>query len=194
MIAALASSSKQKPTATSQMAKMSSAQIKRKRSKLLDLLLNTNWSKQAQQATNLMKLNKILLACDANFIDEKSGESPITLVICSPQLNPTNQHNRSNGAASLAHSGNNTIGCSQSASLFNLQCNSSASHNQLTLKQTSAADICQSSAPLVERILLLLIKSGAQVDFRNKDDQTPLHVAALKSNFWALKTLLDLGK
>ena len=63
----------------------------------------------------------------------------------------------------------------------------------MTLQQTSAADISQSKAPLVEKILLLLVKSGALIDFRNSDGRTPLHIAAMKSNFWAAKTLLNLG-
>ena len=169
----------------------SSSQSKRKRLKLLDLLLNTNWSKQSQQSANLMKLNKILLVCDANFLDEKSGESPLSLAISSPQINSKT----GSGQNASANCQTNTIpSCPQSASLFNLQYHSMASHNQLTLQQTSASDLSQSKAPLVERILLLLVKSGALIDFRNSDGQTPLHVAAMKSNFWALKTLLDLGE
>jgi hypothetical protein len=202
MIAKLASSNganSQKASSNQAAATMSSSasQSKRKRSKLLDLLLNTNWSKQSQQAANLMKLNKILLVCDANFLDEKTGESPLSLVITSPQINDTQLSSkatrlRSSGGASLTSSAN---GCPQSTSLFDLQSqHSTTSHNLLTLHQTSAVEISQSKAPLVERILLLLIKSGALIDFRNSDGRTPLHVAAKASNFWALKTLLDLGK
>lgn len=194
MIAKLASASSQKSMTKQPASSALSSQSKRKRSKLLDMLLNTNWSKHSQQANNLIKFNKILLVCDVNFLDEKTGESPLSLAISSPQINATTSGSLSNGGNGQALSIPTTIGCPQSASLFNLQCHSTASHNQLTLQQTSAADICQSKTPLVERILLLLIKSGALIDFRNKDGRTPLHVAAMKSNFWALKTLLDLGK
>lgn len=167
----------------------SASQSKRKRTKLIDFLLNTNWSKQNQQANNLIKLNKILLGLDPNFLDEKTGESPLSLAINSQQIN------NPLSSASAYHSPTATLGCTQSASLFNIQNqNPSISHNILTLRQTNVSDLSQSKAPLVERILLLLIKNGAKVDFRNDDSRTPLHVAAMKSNFWALKTLLDLGK
>lgn len=205
MIAKLASSNgatSQKASSNQSAAAMSSAssssasQSKRKRSKLLDLLLNTNWSKQSQQAANLMKLNKALLVCDANFLDEKTGESPLSLVITSPQINETQATTKSNRSKSTANQlTNSTNGCPQSTSLFDLQSqHSTTSHNLLTLHQTSAVEISQSKAPLVERILLLLIKSGALIDFRNNDGRTPLHVAAKVGNFWALKTLLDLGE
>lgn len=183
---------------TSAAASTSSSQCKRRRSKLLDLLLGTNWSKQSQQASGLNKLNKALLICDANFLDDKSGESPLSLVISSSQINST-PISASNNRAQISGAGQSfnfsTHGCPQSTSLFNLQIqHPTTSYSQLTLQQTSAADIIQSKAPLVEKILLLLIKSGALIDFRNNDGRTPLHVAAMKSNFWALKTLLDLGE
>lgn len=172
----------------------SASQSKRKRSKLLDLLLNTNWSKQSQQASNLMKLNKVLLVCDANFLDEKTGESPLSLVITSPQINETQVTTKTNRIRTTAGA-TTTNGCPQSTSLFDLQSqHSTTSHNMLSLQQTSAVELSQSKAPLVEKVLLLLIKSGALIDFRNNDGRTPLHIAAMKSNFWALKTLLDLGK
>lgn len=193
-----AAGQKSSANTTAAPAASSSSQCKRKRSKLLDLLLNTNWSKQSQQASNLMKLNKVLLVCDANFLDEKSGESPLSLAISSSQINATPTAAGAAPATSVNRlhlEGAKTNGCPLSASLFNLQFqHPSTSHNQLSLQQTSAADISQSKAPLVERILLLLIKSGALIDFRNSDGRTPLHVAAMKSNFWALKTLLDLGE
>lgn len=174
----------------------SAAQSKRKRAKLVDILLATNWSKQSQQVANLMKLNKTLLACDANFLDEKSGESPLSLAISSPQIHQATISVHNQQQPLLAAS------CAQSASLFNLQCQSASLSSsglggcmsQLMLQQTSKSEIIQSKASLIERILLLLVKSGAQIDFRNSDGRTPLHVAAIKSNFWALKTLLDLGK
>lgn len=192
MIAKLASGGSQKPCPSSGTASMSASQCKRKRAKLLDLLLNTNWSKQNQQATNLMKLNKVLLCCDPNFLDEKSGESPLSLAISSQQINSPLSSSLSNHLAGYSTT---SLACSQSASLFNLQTHyASSSHNQLTLRQTSASDLSQSKAPLVERISLLLIKNGAKVDYHNNDSRTPLHVAAVKSNFWAAKTLLDLGK
>lgn len=184
-----------------------SAQSKRKRAKLLDILLNSNWSKQSQQASYMTKLNKILLACDPNFLDEKSGESPLSLAISSAQIN-SNFNN--NGTHSLANqsivgtsssssllSGTNST---QSNSLFSLQ---SANYSkmapttingQLILQQTNISELSQSKAPLIERLIILLVKFSARIDFRNSDGKTPLHVAAMKSNFWALKTLLELGK
>lgn len=195
MIAKLASGGSQKSSTSSTAAgaaSMSASQSKRKRSKLLDLLLNTNWSKQNQQATNLMKLNKILLCCDPNFLDEKTGESPLSLTISSQQINSPLSASSNHLSSSLSST---AFGGTQSASLFNLQSqHASTSYSQLTLRQTSAADLSQSKAPLVEKISLLLIKNGAKVDFRNNDSRTPLHVAAMRSNFWALKTLLDMGK
>lgn len=199
-----------------------SAQSKRKRSKLLDILLNSNWSKQNQQASNIMKLNKILLVCDANFLDEKTGESPISLAISSSQINNLNSTSTSNHAISssmlltntslaTSHFGSLTVTATatttastnpiiscppQSASLFNLTAQSIGKGpiTRHTLQQTNISDLSQSKAPLIERILLLLVKSGAQIDFRNSDGKTPLHIAAMKSNFWALKTLLELGE
>jgi len=190
MIARLASGGSQKSSTSSTAASTSASQSKRKRSKLLDLLLKSNWSKQSQQVNHLVQLNKALLNCDPNFLDDKTGESPISLAISSQQINsPLTSSHQSSGLTS------STLGCTQSASLFDIQSHhNSSSHNQLTLKQTSSIDISQSKAPLVERILLLLIKNGARVDFRNGDSRTPLHIAAMKSNFWALRTLLDLGE
>lgn len=187
------------------LAPSNSAQSKRKRTKLLDLLLNSNWSKQSQQASNMMKLNKILLVCDANFIDEKSGESPLSLAISSAQIN-----SNFNGAHLLANQ--SIVGASSSNSLLSgtncyLQSNSlftlpSANHlktttptsGHLMLQQTNISELSQSKGPLIERLILLLAKFGSRIDFRNNDGKTPLHVAAIKSNFWALKTLLELGK
>lgn len=173
-----------------------SAQSKRKRSKLLDMLLNTNWSKQSQQATNLTKLNRILFVCDANFLDEKSGESPLSLVITSQQINASNRQ-QSNQQQINQHQQTSSYlkmgPTSPPSSLFSLQCQS-MDLSQSALLKASISDLCQSHAPLVQRIILLLIKYGALIDFRNSDGRTPLHVATMKSNFWALKTLLDLGK
>lgn len=186
-----------------------SSQSKRKRAKLLDILLNSNWSKQSQQASNMMKLNKILLVCDGNFLDEKSGESPLSLAISSAQIN-----SNFNGAHLLANqsivgisSSSNSLlanaatNCSQSnQSLFALQSatSSNQAHNQgssqMMLQQTNVSELSHSKAPLIERLIILLAKFGARIDFRNSDGKTPLHVAAMKSNLWALKTLLELGK
>lgn len=189
-----------------------SSQSKRKRAKLLDILLNSNWSKQSQQASNMMKLNKILLVCDANFLDEKSGESPLSLAISSAQIN-----SNFNGAHLLANQSivgitsssnslfaNTTTNCSQSnQSLFALQSsitlasnnlNQGTTSSQMMLQQTNVSELSQSKAPLIERLIILLAKFGARIDFRNSDGKTPLHVAAMKSNLWALKTLLELGK
>lgn len=190
---------------------IASSQSKKKRAKILDLLLNTNWSKQSQQAGQLTRLNKLLLVCDANFIDEKSGESPLSLIVGSQQINYTNTPNHhqlmmaSNLMVGQSPSSSHHHSYTQSASLFNLQANcssastsslllSSQQNSQMLLQQTNIADLVHSKAPLVERLILLFIKSGAQVDMRNADGRTPLHVAAIKSNLWALKTLLDLGE
>lgn len=210
---------------------MSLLSSKRKRSKLLDILLNTNWSKESQQAAKLLKLHKILLVCDSNFLDEKTGQTPLCLAISSPQIiaatqanivgSPTHNHNlagittTASGLANLSSStissqqfqaphnhhhhhyqatvSGGGISCPQSASLFDLQCQVTST-GPSQLQQTNIQELSQSRAPLIERLTLLLVKSGAQIDFRNCDGQTPLHVAAIKSNFWALKTLLDLGK
>lgn len=178
-----------------------SAQSKKKRSKLIDILLNSNWSKQSQRSSLLIKLHKILLSCDANFLEEKTGQSPVSLAISSSQINATGQSTLAAGvgtnqALSLGLSLTaTTTSCPQSASLFDLQCQSTASeYNQLALQQTNIDELSHSKAPLIERILLLLVKSGALIDFRDADGKTPLHMAAMKSNFWALKTLLELGK
>lgn len=185
---------------TARQTPQNSAQSKRKRSKLLDILLNSNWSKQNQQSSNLMKLNKILLVCDANFLDEKTGESPISLAIGSSQINSNANNNGSTNQTSHFGSLSNhhpIISCPpQSASLFNITAQSTgkAPITRHALQQTNISDLSQSKAPLIERILLLLVKSGALIDFQNSDGRTPLHVAAMKSNFWALKTLLELGK
>lgn len=235
--------------------------LMRKRPKLLDQLLNTNWSKTSQQASNLNKLNRLLLTSELNQLDEKSGQSPLGLVILSPAINYNNpkqqQHNQSqnvnstsllstssssttlssvatifsNSVASqqttssnslnqslssiLSHSSNSTTSSSSNnhatpasqlaindhlsstlpkdSSLFALQCQSSG----LSLDQvlaTSVSDLILSKAPLVERIIQLMVKAGARLDLANNDGRTPLHLSAQKSNFWALKTLLDLGK
>lgn len=156
-----------------------SSQCKRKRAKLIEMLLGTNWSKQSQQAKNLMKLSKLLLACNPNFNDEKSGQSPLGLAIVSSQI-------------SLAT--DSALNIQNNASLFSLQCQTSNHLDQSSLQQTNISDLSHSTAPFVERIILLFVKSGAQIDFRNPNGQTPLHLAAMKSNFWALKTLLHLGK
>lgn len=198
------------------MAPQSSAPWRKKRAKLLDVILNANWSKQGQQAANIIKLHKILLVCDANFLDEKTGESPLALAICSHQINPTiSQHNvtahdssscpSSAGAVAanvtlqsdFSHSlatGSGSVQAPaycppQSASLFDLQCQSTGLN-----QHTNISDLSHSQAPLIERLILLFYKCGAQLDFRSKDGRTPLHVAAMKSNFWALNMLLELGK
>lgn len=193
------------------LAPTNSAQSKRKRAKLLDILLNSNWSKQNQQASYMLKLNKILLVCDANFIDEKSGESPLSLAISSPQINSNNNgaHLLANQSIVGANSSSSLLSgtnCSQAASLFTLQSSIHNSSNnyknisaattngQFMLQQTNITDLSQSKGPLIERLVILLLKCGAQIDFRNSDGKTPLHVAAIKSNFWALKTLLELGR
>lgn len=213
------------------------AQLKRKRAKLVDHLLNTNWAKKSAQSSNLIKLHKIVLLCqsDLNFLDEKTGLSPISLAISSQQINQyaskscadlnasdhlhepaasdssnqsilrgslTKSRNSFNlfsgsGGNSSSSANNNNGSCPQSASLFNLQAASILSASQLNpqANSLSVTDLSLSKAPLIERVLLLLIKSGAgHLDFRNSDGKTPLHLAAIKSNIWALKTLLELGE
>lgn len=193
------------------MAPPSSAPWKKKRAKLLDVLQNANWSKQSQQAANIIKLHKILLVCDANFLDEKSGESPLTQTIGSLAINPhlsnslgladspanlqpTCANPGSAGQTALLNGGPSASLLApgfppQSASLFDLQCQSTGLN-----QHTSISDLSHSQAPLIERLILLFYKCGAQLDFRNKDGRTPLHVAAMKSNFWAINMLLELGE
>lgn len=193
---------------------IASSQSKKKRAKILDLLLNTNWSKQSQQASQILKLNKLLLVCDANFIDEKTGESPLSLIVSSQQINYPQTPNHLTSTSTLLHIGSQSS-CTQSASLFNLQAVSATNHtihssysnassslltsqqqqnSQMLLQQTNVADLAHSKAPLVERLILLFVKSGAQINFANLDKRTALHMAAIKSNLWAIKTLLELGK
>ena len=58
----------------------------------------------------------------------------------------------------------------------------------------SCAAISQSSTTsAVQRIIVCLVNGGALLDFRTKDGRTALHCAVQKSNYVALKTLLDLG-
>ncbi|XP_054160234.1 protein shank-like isoform X2 [Oppia nitens] len=98
---------------------------RRKRSRLIQAVTNGN----------IEKVAKILINCDPNFVDETSGDTPLSI------------------AAS-----------SQSAS-------------------TSAT----------QRIVVALVNGGSLLDFRTKDGRTALHCAVQKSNYVALKTLLDLG-
>lgn len=204
-----------KATTTTQTTTTSSSkknESKRKRTKLLDQLLQTNWSKQSQQANNLMKLNKMLLVCDANFLDEKSGESPLSLAISSAQINNASHqmlftsisaHSQSSTSSSSSLSSSiatatTTTANTTSAGFANLQCqipvHGLGRLELISLQQASITELIQSKALLIQRILVLLIKTGALIDFRNADGRTPLHMAAMKSNYWALKTLLDLGK
>ena len=89
----------------------------------------------AVQNGNVEKVAKILLNCDPNFVDESSGDTPLT-----------------------------------------------------------SASTCQSSTTsAVQRIIVCLVNGGALLDFRTKDGRTALHCAVQKSNYVALKTLLDLG-
>lgn len=103
----------------------STTRKKRKRSRLLSSIQNGN----------LDKVAKALVNCDPNFVDESSGETPLSL---------------------------------------------------------SAASQPQSSGTL-QQLIVAIVNGGALLDFRTKDGRTALHVAVQKSNFVALKTLLDLG-
>lgn len=218
--------------------------MRRKRPKLVEQLLNTNWSKASQQISNLSKFNRLLLISDLNILDEKSGQSPLSLVVSSTQINTLNHnssncqtHNTTNSSnscpsssssssllslgganqsSSIVSNNNNSIDDSstsnhhihhdhhhqkissnhqhnQGASLLALQCQSSGL-NMNQILTTSVSDLINSKGPLVERIIQLMVKAGGRLDMRNVDGKTPLHIAASKSNFWALKTLLDLGK
>ena len=89
----------------------------------------------AIQNGNLDKLAKVLVNCDPNFVDEASGDTPLSI------------------AASLSISNSTTQ----------------------------------------QQIIVAIVNGGALLDFRTKDGRTALHVAVQKSNFIALKTLLDLG-
>ncbi|UXI16180.1 hypothetical protein NH340_JMT02123 [Sarcoptes scabiei] len=104
----------------------SATRKKRKRSRLINQIQNGN----------VEKLSKILVDCDPNFIDENSGETPLSLAASQP---------------------------------------GSVSNN------------------VVQQLLVALVNGGAMLDFRTKDGRTALHAAVKKSNFIALKTLLDLG-
>lgn len=58
----------------------------------------------------------------------------------------------------------------------------------------SVAATCQSTTTsAVQRLIVALVNGGALLDFRTKDGRTALHCAVQKSNYVALKTLLDLG-
>lgn len=85
-------------------------------------------------------MSKALVNCDPNFVDETSGETPLSL------------------AASQTLANNNT-----------------------------------NANTALQQIIVAIVNGGALLDFRNKDGRTALHVAVQKSNFVALKTLLDLG-
>ena len=98
---------------------------KRKRARLLE----------AVTAANAEKIAKCLTSCDPNFIDDNTGETPLSLSI-------TN------------------------------------------VSQTTST---------IQRVIVALINGGALIDFRTKDGRTALHCAVQKSNYVALKTLLDLG-
>lgn len=89
----------------------------------------------AVQNGNIEKVTKILLNCDPNFVDEPSGDTPLTC----------------------------------------------------------AATSQSSTTSAVQRIIVGLVNGGALLDFRTKDGRTALHCAVQKSNYVALKTLLDLG-
>lgn len=89
----------------------------------------------AIQNGNLDKLAKALVNCDPNFVDESSGDTPLSI------------------ASSLSISNSTTQ----------------------------------------QQIIVAIVNGGALLDFRTKDGRTALHVAVQKSNFIALKTLLDLG-
>lgn len=105
----------------------STTRKKRKRSRLLSAIQNCN----------LDKIAKTIVNCDPNFVDESSGDTPLSLA-------------------------------------------ASATANQ------------QHQANL-QQIIVAIVNGGALLDFRTKDGRTALHVAVQKSNFVALKTLLDLG-
>ena len=89
----------------------------------------------AIQNGNLDKLAKALVNCDPNFVDESSGETPLSI----------------------------------------------------------ASSLSISNSTIQQQIIVAIVNGGALLDFRTKDGRTSLHVAVQKSNFIALKTLLDLG-
>lgn len=139
---------------------------KRKRAKLVELLVNTSWQKASQVEKNLSKLRKLLASCDANFIDEQTGESLLSLAVSSSQLQPPENSLTLSGAL--------------------LQ-------PKLTPNQLSDSSNYDQNTTAVERVLIILFRFGAKLDSKNKDSRTALHMAAIRSNFWALKTLLELG-
>ncbi|CAG2113655.1 unnamed protein product, partial [Medioppia subpectinata] len=98
---------------------------RKKRSRLVTAVTNCNVEKVA----------KILVNCDPNFVDETTGETPLSVV--------------------------------------------------------SASQSATNSA--VQRVIVALVNGGALLDFRTKEGKTALHCAVQKSNYVALKTLLDLG-
>ncbi|KAG9509517.1 SH3 and multiple ankyrin repeat domains protein 3, partial [Fragariocoptes setiger] len=105
-----------------------SVRCRRKRTKLIDAINNVN----------LDKLCKCLASCDPNFVDEASGECPLSLA-------------------------------------------------------ASCQALAQAPAATVQKIIVALVNAGALLDFRNQHGKTALHLAVQKSNYNALKTLLDLG-
>jgi SH3/ankyrin repeat-containing protein len=56
-----------------------------------------------------------------------------------------------------------------------------------------AATSQSATTSAVQRVIVALVNGGALLDFRTKDGRTALHCAVQKSNYVALKTLLDLG-
>ena len=179
---------------------------RRKRTRLLEAIAAGNVEKVAKQVQN----------CDPNFVDELSGETPLTLA-CS-------LHTTQTVATSAALSQNLTNGqsgstnFSQDAKSSTLQNGTGAAHEKdkkkdkeskfFTLKSSKSEKLdpnAEDAHPyinsknvfnpaIIQRLIVTLVNGGALLDFRSKEfGRTPLHVAVCKSNLIAIKTLLDLG-
>ena len=173
---------------------------RRKRTRLLETIA----------AGNIEKVAKLVQNCDPNFVDELSGETPLTLAcslhttqtVATNALSQNLANGQSNSSQDTKHnltngnlSGNEKERKKEKESKF------------FTLKSKSdKPDVNNEDAhpyinpknvfnpTVIQRLIVTLVNGGALLDFRAKESgRTPLHVAVLKSNLIAIKTLLDLG-
>lgn len=180
---------------------------RRKRTRLLEAIAAGNVEKVAKQVQN----------CDPNFVDELSGETPLTLA-CSLHTTQTvatsaalNQ-NLTNGQSSQTNSSQDSKSSTlpngtgstgekekkkekESSKFFTLK---SSKTDKLDLNNEDAHPYINPknvfNPAVIQRLIVTIVNGGALLDFRCKESgRTPLHVAVCKSNLIAIKTLLDLG-